>query len=115
MALVSLVALAAAGCDGKLLTGPGAQRAVAQAQRSSGRLPPGVVVLVDGVRLPDSVGPNGFLRDRDPSTIDYVRITIDPAVTRLYGPTVGRVYFITTKSASAPFTPLETLRASVHQ
>lgn len=103
MALACLIALAAAGCDGKPLTGAEAQRAVVQAQRSKGKLPPGTVVVVDGVRLAsDSVrlGSDGFLSDLDPSTVEKVTLLVGPAAVGLYGPNAERVWLITTKRAS---------------
>jgi len=116
LALACLISLAAAGCNGKPLTGPEAQRAVAQARSSDGHLLPGTVVVVDGVRLPDTVrlGTNGLPRDLNPSTIDYVVASINPAVLQRYGPNAKRVYLIHTKGATQPFTPLEKVRASVH-
>ena len=102
--LACLIVLAVAGCDDKPLTGPEARRAVVQAQRSNGKLTPGTVVVVDGVRLAsDSVhlGSDGFLSDLDPSTIETVTFMKGPAAARLYGPSAKRVWLITTNRASA--------------
>ena len=103
VALACLIVLAVTGCDDKPLAGPEARRAVVKAQHSSGRIPSGTVVVVDGVRLAsDSVrlGSDGFLSDLDPSTVETVTELKGAATARLYGPNAKRVWLITTNRAS---------------
>ena len=79
--LALLVPLATAGCDGRPVTGPDAQRVVAQAQHRHEALPSGVLVLVDGVR----VASDKTLQELDPTTVETVEVLKGPAASRLYG------------------------------
>jgi len=66
--LLALVILS--GCDGKPLTGPDAQRAVAQAQSAHLTFDSGPVILVDGVRVTSEEA----LQKLDPKMIESVEI-----------------------------------------
>lgn len=86
--------LALAGCQGRTITGPEAQRAVAEAKASYPKLPSGVLVLVDGVKLSSDKSVN----DLDPADIETVEIVKGLKAEELYG--VGHhhgVILITTK------------------
>ena len=94
--LALLVPLATAGCDGRPVTGPDAQRAVAEAQQRHGALPSGMLVLIDGVR----VASDKALREFDPTTAETVEVLKGPVAGRLYGPEGEHgVILITTKRA----------------
>jgi len=96
--LALLVPLAAVACDGKPVTGPEAQRVVAQAKETRGPLATGALVLVDGVRLASDKS----LQDLDPTTVETVEVVKGAAASRLYGPEAARgVILITTKRAAA--------------
>ncbi len=68
--LALLVPLATVGCDGKPVTGPEAQRVVAQAKDRHGTLISGALVLVDGVRLASDKS----LQEFDPTTVETVEV-----------------------------------------
>ncbi len=96
--LALLVPLATAGCDGRPVTGPDAQRVVAQGQQRHGALPSGVLVLVDGVR----VASDKTLQEFDPTTVETVEVLKGVAARRLYGPEGEHgVILITTKRGGA--------------
>ena len=65
-----LAAVSVSGCDGKPLTGPDAQHAVAEAQSSRVTLDTGLVIMVDGVRVPSQ----DALQKLDPRMIESVEI-----------------------------------------
>lgn len=89
-----LLPLALAACDGKPITGPEAQRAVARAQSSYPRLPAGTLVYVDGVRLPTDQD----VKSLDPATIETVEVIKGRSAAELYGVSAGHgVILITTK------------------
>ena len=100
--LALLVPLVAVGCDGKPVTGPAAQRVVAQAKETRGLPVTGALVLVDGVRLASDKS----LRDLDPTTVETVEVVKGAAAARMYGPDGARgVILITTKRAAATPAP----------
>jgi TonB-dependent SusC/RagA subfamily outer membrane receptor len=100
--LALVVPLATAGCDGKPVTGPEAQRVVAQAKEARASLVTGALVLVDGVRLASDKS----LQDLDPTTVETVEVLKGAAASRLYGPEGARgVILITTKRAAATPAP----------
>ena len=100
--LALLVSLATAGCDGKPVTGPEAQRVVAQAKQRNMILRSGALMLVDGVRLTSDKS----LQELDPTTIERVEILKGAAARRLYGTEGERgVILITTKRAAATPAP----------
>jgi TonB-dependent starch-binding outer membrane protein SusC len=102
ISLALLVSLAAVGCDGKPLTGPEAQRAVAQAKEGHGPRVSDALVLVDGVRLASM----DSLKELDPTDVETVEVLKRTAATRLYGVEGARgVIFITTKRAAATRAP----------
>ena len=93
-----LVPLTLIACDGKPLTGPDAQRAVATAKHQDGKLPAGTIVLIDGVRLTSDQS----LNQLDPSSVQSVEILKGDAARHRYGPDATRgVILITTKRSSA--------------
>jgi outer membrane receptor protein involved in Fe transport len=95
-ALITAVSVAA--CDGKPLTGPAAQRAVAQAKPRRGELPAGTLVLINGVRL----SANASLDELDPATVETVEVLKGDAARRLYGLEAehGAILITTKKAAS---------------
>jgi outer membrane receptor protein involved in Fe transport len=101
-----LVAVTALGCDGKRLTGPDAQRVVAQAQRAHLNFEnahlnsdSGPLISVDGVRFGSDSLP---MRDLDPATIESVEIVKGTVAPSTYGPNSSRgVILITTKRFAA--------------
>jgi TonB-dependent SusC/RagA subfamily outer membrane receptor len=100
--LVLLVPLATAGCDGKPVTGPEAQRVVAQAKDRHVTLVLGALVLVDGVRLASDKS----LQELDPTTVERVEVLKGDAARRLYGSEGERgVIVITTKRGAATRPP----------
>ena len=100
--LALLVPLATVGCDGKPVTGPEAQRVVAQAKDRHGALVSGALVLVDGVRLASDKS----LQELDPTTVETVEVLKGDAARRLYGPEGERgVIVITTKRGAATHPP----------
>ena len=95
--LALLVCLAAA-CDGKPLTGPEAQRVVAQAKEGHGARVLDALILLDGVRLASM----DSLKALDPTSVATVEVLKGAAATRLYGAEGERgVILITTKRAAA--------------
>ena len=90
------------GCDGKPLTGPDVQRAVAQAKGARLNFDSGPVILVDGVRVTSEEA----LQKLDPKTIESVEILKGGVATQTYGPehTTGLI-IIKTKRPVAPNPP----------
>jgi hypothetical protein len=99
-ALLALVILS--GCDGKPLTGPDAQRAVAQAKSAHLSFDSGPVILVDGVRVTSEEA----LQKLDPKMIESVEILKRGVAAHSYGPerTTGLI-IIKTKRLAAPNPP----------
>ena len=99
-ALLALVVLS--GCDGKPLTGPDAQRAVAQAKGAHLNFDSGPVILVDGVRVTSQEA----LQKLDPKTIESVEIFKRGVAAHTYGPehTTGLI-IVKTKHLVAPNPP----------
>jgi TonB-dependent SusC/RagA subfamily outer membrane receptor len=97
--VLALLLPLAAGCDGNPVTGPEAQRVVAQAKEARGSLfLTGALVFVDGVRLASDKS----VRELDPTTVETVEVLKGAAASRLYGPEGARgVILITTKRAAA--------------
>ena len=88
--LASATALA---CDGKPLTGPAAQRAVALVKSEDIRFDFGPLFLVDGVPITSD-------RNLDPATIESVQVIKGTVATSTYGPKGSRgVVLIKTKRA----------------
>lgn len=88
--------VAAAACDGKPLTGPDAQRAVAQASGMFARLPKDLLVVVDGKRLES----DKKLKDIDPASIETVEVLKGKAAAKVYGDDGAHgVIVVTTKHA----------------
>jgi outer membrane receptor for ferrienterochelin and colicin len=99
--LFALLVPLAVACDGKPLTGPQAQRAVARAKNDRGMLASDALVFVDGMRvLSDSA-----LRDLEPSTIESVEVLKGDAGRRYGVEGVHGVILITTKRAAAQHPP----------
>ncbi len=98
--LLALVILS--GCDGKPLTGPDAQRAVAQAKGARLNFDSGPAILVDGVRVTSEEA----LQKLDPETIESVEIVKRGVAAHTYGPehTTGLI-IIKTKRLVAPNPP----------
>ena len=100
--LLALLVSLAVACDGKPLTGPDAQRVVAQAKDAKGTLASGALVFVDGVRLAS----DKTLQELDPTNVETVEVVKGAAATRLYGPEgTSGVILITTKRAAATPAP----------
>ena len=90
-----LVAVPSLSCDGKRLTGPEAQRVVAQAKSAQLNFDSGPLIFVDGVRLGSDTLP---MQDLDPATIESVEIVKGTVAPSTYGPKGSRgVILITTK------------------
>lgn len=89
-----LLALTLAACDGKPITGPEAQRAVARAQAGYPQLPAGTLVYVDGVQLPSDKD----VKSLDPATIETIEVIKGRSAAELYGAGAGHgVILVTTK------------------
>src|SRR5260221_1164949 len=88
--LLALLVPLGAACDGKPVTGPEAQRVVAQAKDAQGTLIGGAPVFVDGVRLTSDKG----LQELDPATVATVEIVKGAAGRRdgVYGATGGGLF-----------------------
>ncbi len=97
--LAMLVPLTVVGCDGKPLTGPDAQRVVAQAKTAHINFDSGPVIFLDGVRVTGS----STIQDLDPATIESVEILKSTVAPSTYGSkTAGRgVIRITTRKFAA--------------
>ena len=96
---VPLVVMAATACDGKPLTGPDAQRIVAQAKSAHLNFDSGPLFFLDGVRMGSDSLP---MRDLDPATIEAVQIVKGTVATSTYGPKASHgVVLMTTKRFAA--------------
>lgn len=93
-----LLPLALGACEGRPITGPEAQRVVATVKIQETRLPAGVIVLVDGVRLNADQSLDQF----DPSTVQTVEVVKGALARQKYGPEATHgVILITTKRSPA--------------
>jgi hypothetical protein len=99
---VLLFSVTAFGCDGKPLTGPDAQRAVARAKSANISFDSGPIILVDGVRVTSEEA----LQNLDPKMIESVEIVKRGIAAHTYGPerTQGLI-IIKTKRVGAPNRP----------
>jgi TonB-dependent SusC/RagA subfamily outer membrane receptor len=92
--LILPVLAMAAGCDGRRISGPEAQRVVVQAKTAHTSVTSGPLIFVDGVRLVSDQA----AQDLDPSAIESIEIVKGTVAKSTYGSEGARgVIFITTK------------------
>jgi hypothetical protein len=80
-ALLASLAVVCAGCEGRPLTGPDAQRAFTRAVPLFRDLPSGTLVFINGAPL----APGNSLASLDPGTITSIEVVKGAAARQRYG------------------------------